>query len=304
MAVTATSTLVELLTTDPARPPGHNGWNNPYGDPHYIEDVDWYRRVQLVATGSAGEVSTTVNWEVLDPVIPVRTTAQINALADGTVGALINNTTTWTIWAYTGVNVAGQAYKDTGTPPVCFLRANGPRVQVLLGPAKAIGGPSVTYTIGAFAPGAGKVPSAQTTQVVNPRATFDQPTSVTVSGTATITSPATTTVLTATVVPAGAAQVVTWTSSDPTKATVASTTATTGTVTAVGGASGNGTTVIKAVALGNSSIQSTGTTVTVSGFTLREGEEENSEQQQSGVEEEEDKVEVYEEKKSSKKGKK
>jgi hypothetical protein len=280
MAVTVTSVIVKPLTTDPARTAGgapdktgHAGWANAYGDPSWIADVDWYRRYQLRCTGSAGEVGTIVNWEVLNPAVPTRTTAQINALADGTVGNLINNTTTWTIWSYTGVNVAGQAYKDTKTSPVCFLRANGPAVQVLLGPPRKIGDPSVTYTIGAFLPGGGKVPAGQTTQAVQARATYDQPTSISVSpASATITSPATTTTLTATVSPGTALQAVTWTTDKSTYVTVASATALTATVTAVGGAGNNGVTVVKAVAVGNSSIQSSGTNVTTASF-LREGEE-------------------------------
>jgi hypothetical protein len=202
MAVTATAVRVPFVP-GPTRPPVHAGWNNPAGDPPpWIADTDWYRRIQLTATGAAGEVGSIVNWEILDPTIPVKTTAQINALADGATGALINNTTTWTIWAYTGTNVAGQAYRDTRSAPVSFLRANGPRVQVVLGPQKKIGDAAVTYNVYAFLPGAGKTPSATTTvavQNINPVAvtgvTVDKPTVALATGSTTIT---------ATVAPAGA----------------------------------------------------------------------------------------------------
>jgi hypothetical protein len=172
MTVTASATLVATVTADPARPAGHAGWNNPYGDPAWISDIDWYRRVQLVATGSAGEVGSIVNWELYDDTIPFKTAADITAATAGSVaspyGAVINHTTTWTVWATTGVATAAAAkYTDTGVAAFSKLRANNPRVQVLLGNRKKVGAADQVWTVALFLPGAGRIPSATTTITVS-----------------------------------------------------------------------------------------------------------------------------------------
>lgn len=267
MAVTATAALVGVATVDPPRPPlSGAGWNNPYGDPEWVGDVDWYRRYQLRAVGSAGEISTTVNWELYDGTVPFKTNADLATATAGAVaspyGAIINNSNTWTVWVSTGVAAAGQAkYRDTGQTPLVTLRANGPAVQVLLGPARKIGDPAVTWTIAAFAPGAGKLPSATTTQVVQNVAPYAQPTSVTVSGTATISTPGGTTNLTAVVAPGTAPQQVTWSTNSETLATVVSTGPLTAKVTALK----NGSPIVYASAPGKPIVRSTGTTITITG---------------------------------------
>ena len=203
MAVTVNAELVATFSGE-TRPPGHAGWNNPVGDPTWIKDVDWFRRVRLSCTGP--EVGSIVNWEIFDDTVPLKTTAQINALADGASGPLINNTTTWTVWAYTGVNTAGKAYRDTKTGLVSTLRANLPVVQVLLGnrPAKP---PAKTYTVYAFLPGGGKTPAGSKTIAVTPPSVTITPDggSIVVTGTLD---------LNAAVAPAQAPQTVTWASSD------------------------------------------------------------------------------------------
>ena len=174
MAITVSAALVSTLVADAARP-GYSapnmGWNNRVGDPHWIADIDWYRRVQLSCTGNAGEVITTVNWEVADPTIPMKTAADITAATAGSVaspyGATINHIGTWTVWVTTGVATAAQPkYTDTGRPVVSLLRANGPRVQVVLGKKKLAVGTTETYTVAAFLPGAFKVPTGTATVVV------------------------------------------------------------------------------------------------------------------------------------------
>lgn len=164
MAVTVTAALVKTLTPDPARPPKHAGWNNPVGDPTWIEDIDWYRRVQLECKGP--EVGSIVNWEIFDDTIPLKTTAEINLLANGASGPVINNKETWTVWAYTGVNVAGQAYKNTRTSLISTLRANNPRVQLLLGKKRASTGTTQVFTVFAFLPGSGRTPAGTATVTV------------------------------------------------------------------------------------------------------------------------------------------
>jgi uncharacterized protein YjdB len=218
MAVTATAVRVPV-NSGGSRPPGHNGWNNPGGDPPpWITDVDWYRRVKLTVAGAPD--ARIVNWECFDGTIPLKTQAEIDALADGASGALINNTTDWTLWAYTGANVAGKAYRPTGQRAMSTLRANGNNVQVLLGPARKLnaGVPTVTWTITAYLPGQGKLPSAQTTFAV-------QYTTVAVTG---VTVPATlvlatgSTSITATVAPAGATfKGVSWTTSSAAAVSIA-----------------------------------------------------------------------------------
>ena len=164
MAVTATAALVSTFSGDAARPPGHAGWDNPSGDPDWVPDIDYYRRVQLACTGSAGEVGTTVNWEIYDGTIPFKTNAELATATAGTTaspfGALVNNSDTWTIWATTGSSAGATAkYYDTKSPLITTLRANGPRVQVLLGSAKKLGAAATTWTIAAFLPGAGRLPT-------------------------------------------------------------------------------------------------------------------------------------------------
>jgi Bacterial Ig-like domain (group 2) len=269
MAITATAALVDVATVEPPRPAKHAGWDNPYGDPDWIKDIDWYRRYHLRLLGSAGEVGSIVNWELYDSTIPFKTNAELagttaGAITAGTTpfGAIVNNSDTWTVWVFTGLIGAGQVkYRNTGQVPLVTLRANGPSVQVLLGPAKKVGDPATTWTIAAFLPGAGKIPTKTLTQTVQNVAAYAQPTSATVAGTATISTPGGTTTLTATVAPAGAAQRVVWTSSNDVVASVASSGALTGIVTAAK----NGTVVITAVAPGNPVVKSTGTTITVTG---------------------------------------
>jgi uncharacterized protein YjdB len=218
MAVTATASLVGVPALDPGRPPNHAGWNNPGGDPEWFPDVDVYRRVQLACTGSAGEVGSIVNWELYDDKFSFKTTAQINALADGTTGVFINNTTTRTVWAYTGTNVAGSAYADTKAKWIATLRANGPRVQVLLGPKRKIGDPSVNWRVEAFLPGSFGVPSGTANIDIIPPAAV---TGVTVAPPTASVAVGATTQLTETVAPVGAInKAVTWKSSDVTKAVV------------------------------------------------------------------------------------
>lgn len=174
MAVTATAALVSTYAGDAARPgysAPNQGWNNRVGDPSWIPDIDWYRRVKLEAVAGAGEDVRTVNWECYGPTIPFKTQAEIDATTAGAVasplGTVLNNSTTWTVWVTTGVATAGQPkYKDTKTPPVSELRANGQRVQVILGKKKMAIGTTETYTVAAFLPLAGKMPTATATVIV------------------------------------------------------------------------------------------------------------------------------------------
>jgi hypothetical protein len=269
MAITATAALVDVATVEPPRPPRHAGWNNPYGDPDWIKDIDWYRRYHLRLIGTAGEVGGIVNWELYDGSIPFKTNAELagttaGAITAGTTpfGAIVNNSDTWSIWVFTGLIGAGQVkYKDTKQNPLVTLRANGPSVQVLLGPARKVGDPAVTWTLAAFLPGAGKIPTRTLTQTVQNVAAYAQPATVTVTGTATISTAGGTTTLTATVAPGGAFQRVLWSSSNETLATVASSGNLTGVVTALK----NGTAVITATAPGNPLVKSTGTSVVITG---------------------------------------
>jgi len=177
MAVTALATIVNALAGDITRP-GYTGatnmgWNNRVGDPSWISDYDYYRRVQLVAQGTLGEVGAVVNWELYDDTVPFKTPTDItNATAGAAAspyGTVINHTGTWTVWATTGVATAtAPKYYDTKRAAISRLRANGPRVQLLLGDRKKVTGSATTWTIAAFLPGAGKIPSATTTFVVTP----------------------------------------------------------------------------------------------------------------------------------------
>ena len=227
MTINATATLARAVATDVARPPGHAGWNNPVGDPHYNSDIDWYRRVTLNLVPTAGEYINIVNWEIFDGTIPFKVTTDITAGSafTGTTpapfGPLVNNLTTWTIWASNGSITASTAkYTDTGRALVSTLRSNGREVTLLLGNSKAVGDAATTWTAYAFLPGAFKVPTATATitlqNVVNNPATGV--TIVTAPWTAAIGA---TSNLAATVQPAGSSQTVTWTSKNDAVVTVA-----------------------------------------------------------------------------------
>jgi hypothetical protein len=181
-----------------------------------------------VWSGRFGEVGTIVNWELYDGTVPFKTNAELAATTAGAItpgttpfGTFVNNSDTWTVWVFTGnVGAAQVKYINTGQVPLVTLRANGPAVQVLLGPARVVGAPAVTWTIAAFVPGAGKIPTKTLTQGAERRPMPSRPRSRCPA--ATISTLGGTTTLTAVVAPAGAGQLVRWTSSDDTKATVAS----------------------------------------------------------------------------------
>lgn len=257
MAVTATATLARPLAKDAARPPGHAGWNNPVGDPHYNADVDWYRRVRLALLGDAGEYINIVNWELFDGTVPMKATTDITAGAayTGTTaspfGPLVNNTTTWTVWATNNLATANTAkYYNTGRAPVSTLRANGQRTIVVLGNQKKVGDAATVWSVYAFLPGAFKVPTASTTISIENKS-FDIATGVTIISADWSAAPGSVANLAATVAPGTASQTVFWSSQNDAVAVV------TDARTGAAKITGVGTTTITATSVTNPTISDT-----------------------------------------------